>query len=186
MNKERLIELRNKLERKYISYDGSDTLYEITQYELEQRKNEDGAVSNLEKYYERLITKLELNGKMFDELMISAVYKLFYKKEDIDSEMGIPYMGAKPLKDYIIISFGCYKAINGDEQYHSDPEDIYSECYDEFIVSFDEFKTALEKRGYDIGTITSFDEIEEIIKNERIPVTFFSKRFSNAKKIVKE
>ena len=186
MSKERLIELRNKLERKYISYDGSDTLYEITQYELEQRKNEEAAVGNLEKYYESLITKLQLNGKMFDELMISAVYKLFYKKEDIDSEMGIPYIGAKPLQDFIIISFSCYKAINGDEQYHSDPEDIYSGCYDEFIVSFDEFKSVLEKRGYYIGTITSFDEIEEIINNEKIPVTFFSKRISNAKKLVKE
>ena len=186
MSKERLIELKNKLESKYVSYDGCGTSGVITQYELEQNQNVQGAITNLENYFESLITKLELNGKLFDELMISAVYKLFYKKEDIDSEMGIPYMGAKPLKDFIIISFSCYKGVYGDEQYDSDPEDIYKGCYDEYIVSFDEFKIALEQNGFDVGTIKSFDEIENIINEGEMPITFFSIKFTKNKRLVKE
>ena len=189
MNKEKLIELKKKLESKYISSNGEDTFDEITQFEIEQKKNEQGAVNNLENYFEQLITKLELDGKNFDELMISAVYKLFYKKEDIDDNMNIPILDAKPLKDFVIVSFGCYEGVNGDEVFHSDPEEIYKGCYDEFIVSFDEFKTVLEQKGFDVGTIKSFDEIESIVnkgKNKnKIPVTFFSIKFTKSKKLVK-
>lgn len=186
MSKERLIELKKKLESKYVSYDGSDTSDVITQYELEQKQNAQGAVNNLENYFEKLITKLELDGKKFDELMVSAVYKLFYKKEDIDDDMNIPVLSAKPLKDFIIVSFGCYRGVDGSETYHSDPEEIYKGCYDEFIVSFDEFKIALEQNGFDVGTIKSFDEIERIINKGKIPVTFFSIKFTESKKLVKE
>lgn len=185
MSKERLIELKSKLESKYVSYDGSDASGAISQYELEQKQNVQGAITNLENYFESLITKLELNGKLFDELMISAVYKLFYKYEDIDEVLNTT-ANVNPLKDLIVVSFGCYKAINGDEQYDSDPEDIYKGCYDEYIVSFDELKIALEQNGFDVGTIKSFDEIENIINNGKIPVTFFSIKFTKNKRLVKE
>lgn len=98
MSKERLIELKSKLESKYVSYDGSDASGVITQYELEQKQNIQGAITNLENYFESLITKLELNGKLFDELMISAVYKLFYKYEDIDEVLNTT-ANVNPLKD---------------------------------------------------------------------------------------
>lgn len=185
MSKERLIELKSKLESKYVSYDGSDASGVITQYELEQKQNIQGAITNLENYFESLITKLELNGKLFDELIISAVYKLFYKYEDIDEVLNTT-ANVNPLKDLIVVSFGCYKAINGDGQYHSDPEDIYKGCYDEYIVSFDEFKIALEQNGFDVGTIKSFGEIVDIINNGKIPVTFFSIKFTKNKRLVKE
>lgn len=190
MSKEKLIELKNKLNSKYISYNGDDIFEEITQFEIEQKKNEMSAIINLENYFESLVTNLTLNGKIFDELIISATYKLFYKKEDIDDNMNIPILNAKPLKDFVIVSFGCYEGVNGDEVFHSDPEEIYKGCYDEFIVSFDEFKTVLEQKGFDVGTIKSFDEIESIVnkgKNKnKIPVTFFSIKFTKSKKLVKE
>ncbi len=186
MSKERLIELKKKLETKYISSNGDDTFDEITQFAIEQRKNEQGAANNLENYFEQLITKLELDGKKFDELMISAVYKLFYKKEDIDDNRNIHVLNAVPLREFVIVSFGCYEGVDGDKIFHSDPEDIYKGCYDEYIVSFDEFKTVLEQNGFDIGTIKSFDEIESIINKGKIPVTFFKVKFNKNKRLVKE
>ena len=186
MSKEKLIELKKKLERKYVGYDGTGTFEEITQFEIEQKKNEQGAISNLDNYFTNLITNLSLNGKMYDELMISAVYRLFYKKEDINDDMGMPNECAKPLQDFVVVSFGCYKAINGNESYDSDPEEIYDGCYDEFIVSFNDLKIALEQNGFDIGTIKSFEEIESITNDGRIPVTFLPIQFYKTKKLTKE
>lgn len=186
MSKERLIELKKKLESEYVSYDGSDTSDVITLYEIEQSENEKGAVNNLVDYFDALITKLDASRKNYDKLEISAVYKLFYKKENIDEMMNTPIKNAVPLKDFVIISFGCYRATDGLRKYNSDPEDIYDGCYNEFIVSFEKFKKFLIQRGFDIGTISSFDEIENMIKNGLIPITFYELEFNKSKRLIKE
>ena len=53
-------------------------------------------------------------------------------------------------------------------------------------MSFNDLKIALEQNGFDIGTIKSFEEIESITNDGRIPVTFFPIQFSKTKKLTKE
>lgn len=187
MSKEKLIELKKKLESEYVSYDGSDTSDVITLYEIEQSENEKGAVNNLVDYFDALIYKLDASRNNYDKLEISAVYKLFYKKENIDEMVNNnPTTNTVPLKDFVIISFGCYRATDGLREYNSDPEDIYDGCYNEFIVSFEKFKKFLNQRGFGIGTISSFDEIENMIKNGLIPITFYELEFNKSKRLIKE
>lgn len=186
MKKEMLIELKKKIESKYVSYDVNDTGDIISLFEIEQRRNERGAANCLEKYLENLIIKLGIYGKKYDELAISAICKLFYRVEDIDRDENIPLVGAKPLTNFVVISFGCYKAIDNDSVFHSDPEEIYSGCYDEFIISFDEFKSFLEDNGFGIDSVKSFADIESSINNQRVPVTFFTMKFPKNKFKIKE
>ena len=186
MSIEKLIELKNKIESKYVSYDVNDTGDIISLFEIEQRKDERGAINNLENYLESLIIKLGIDGKKYDELSISAICKLFYRAEDIDKEDNVPLVSAKPLSDFVVISFGCYKAIYGDSVFDSDPEEIYSGCYNEFIVSFGEFKSILVDNGFGIDSIKSFADIENSINNDRVPVAFFTRKFSKNKGKIKE
>lgn len=186
MSIEKLIELKNKIESKYVSYDVNDTGDIISLFEIEQRKDERGAINNLENYLENLIIKLGIDGKKYDELSISAICKLFYRAEDIDKEDNVPLLGAKPLTDFVVISFGCYKAVDGDSVFDSDPEGIYSGCYNEFIVSFGEFKSILVDNGFDMNSIKSFADVERFINNGRVPVAFFTMKFSKNKGKIKE
>ena len=187
MNKEMLINLKEKLERKYIAIDNRGISNAITEYEIGQKENEKEALDNLENYFEALITKLSMEGKCFDKLEISAVYEVFYKENEIDEEnYDLPFENARPLKDYVIISFGCYRATDGVRKYHSDPEDIYDGCYKECVVSFSKFKKLLEERGFNIGIIDSFDEIVSKVKHGDIPITFYEIQFTKDKKLIKE
>ena len=83
MNKEYLIKMKRKLETKVSienAYGGSG---ELSQYEIEQRIDTLGAVQNIEKYFESVITYFSSKGMKYDEITLKPLFSLIVKEKEL-------------------------------------------------------------------------------------------------------
>lgn len=162
MNKDELKKLKRKLETKvYIenAYSGSE---KITQYEIEQKIDTLGAVENIEKYYESIITYFSKNEVKYDEITLVPFFSLVIKERDLDSNTIIK-SNAKPLPKLVTIRINGFYCIDGKEIFDADPDCIYDENFKEYVVVLDEFINLLEQKGYIYTGLKSVEEIKDKI-----------------------
>lgn len=188
MEKKDLLKLKDKLEQKVVMIDEVDN-YKISLYELELKKNDSKIVAeSFEKYFEAVMRYYAQLGTEYDEIQLMLGFGVFFKEEDIDDrEYPIEYKnGVKAINNYVKVGVNCFYCLDEEKRFSNDPETVYpNNCYKEFIVSFDELKTAFEEYGFILDENASLESIAEKIITQKIPVFKLSLKFSKYKKLVK-
>lgn len=188
MEKKDLLKLKEKLEQKIVMVDEIDN-YKMTLYELELKKDNARFVAeSFENYFKAIMRYYAQLGKGYDEIQLMLGFGVFFKEEDIDDrEYPIEYKnGVKAIDNYVKVGVNCFYCLDEEQRFGNDPETVYpNDCYKEFIVSFDELKTAFEEYGFILDENASLESIAEKIITQKIPVFKLSLKFSKYKKLVK-
>ena len=162
MNKEDLIKMKRKLETKVSienAYGGSG---ELTQYEIEQRIDTLGAVQNVEKYFESVISYFSSKGMKYDEITLKPLFSLIVKEKYLDENTVIK-PNAKPLPKIVAVVINGFYCINGEQKFGDDPDVIYPDNFNEYIVVFDDFIAMLTQRGFSFNGYINIEEIQDEI-----------------------
>lgn len=162
MNKEDLIKMKRKLETKVSienAYGGSG---ELSQYEIEQRIDTLGAVQNIEKYFESVITYFSSKGMKYDEITLKPLFSLIVKEKDLDENTVIK-QNAKPLPKIVAVVVNGFYCINGEQKFGDDPDVIFPDNFNEYIVVLDDFIALLTQRGFSFNGFTNIEELQNEI-----------------------
>lgn len=162
MTKDELKRMKKKLETKvYIedAYSGSKAL---SLFELEQRINTIAATENVKKYFESIIKYFSLKGVKYDEIVLKPFYSLIIKEKDLDDNTVIKE-NAKPLSKLVVVKINGFYCKNKENKIYDDPDIIFSDNYEEFVVILEDFIDLIEKNGFIYNGLKSIQEIQEEI-----------------------
>lgn len=188
MDKKDLLKLKEKLEQKVVMIDEVDN-YKMSLYELELKKNDSKIVAeSFGNYFEAVMKYYAQLGKGYDEIQLMLGFGVLFKEEDIDDrEYPIEYKtGVKPIDNFVKVGVNCFYFVDEEKTFSEDPEIVYpNNCDKEFIVSFDELKSAFKEYGFILDENASLESITEKIIAQKIPVFKLSLKFSKYKKLMK-
>lgn len=158
MTKDELIRLKKKMETKvYIedAYSGSGA---ISLFEIEQKINTVGAVENIEKYFESVITYFSTRGIKYDEITLRPLFSVIVKEKDLD-ERTIIKSNSKPLPGIAVVRVNGFYCMNGEQKFGEDPDVIYSENFNDYVVILDDFIRLLGEKGFDFTGVSTVEEL---------------------------
>lgn len=180
MKKQELINLKKKLEQKVLIFDtwGNEGPYSM--YEIEQRINTEGAVRQIENYFENLIDYFSNKKVKYEEMTIYLQFGMFVAEKYVDKKFYIKE-SAKPVDDLLLVSISGFNYAMEEQIYHEDPESIMKEAYVPFVILFDKFTKLLEEKGFELEGINTFDTITEKIKSNELVKTSITIKFKNKK-----
>ena len=162
MKKVELIRMKRKLETKVFLQNAFGRSEAISQYEIEHRIDTLGAVSNIEKYFESVITYFSSKGVRYDEITLKALFSLIVKEKDLD-DITIIKASAKPIPKLVAVVINGFYCMNNDQKFGDDPDLIYSHNFNEYIVVLDDFINALQQKGFDFVGFTSIEDIKKAL-----------------------
>lgn len=177
MNKEELIKLKQELEkkRKEIKERTYQKRYLVwntivscgyTLEQIEKMTNLEKAIELIERYYEEVIKQHIEKDCDFDsielELSFSNITQYYLEEENKVYE---DRENRKCLPNLIAVQIPGYKCKkNGVSLAEEDmilPDELFEENYDEYIVPYNEFISALQERGFEFDEILSVEDIKE-------------------------
>ena len=159
MSKNELIRLKKKMETKmYIedAYSGSGA---ISLFEIEQKINTAGAVENIEKYFESVITYFSSKGIKYDEITLRPLFSVIVKENDLDDKTIIK-TNSKPLPGVVVVRVNGFYCMNGEQKFGDDPDAIYSENFNDYIVILDDFIRLLGEKGFDFTGVSTIENLK--------------------------
>ena len=164
--KENLLRAKRLLERKcFASDDGSE--YQVEPYlEVIKSIDNEGAFNHIQDYINGAKEYYAENGIAYDEIQLYPRFSLYF-----DSRYADRY-------PYTIVGYE-----NNGKRSTIDPDDIST--YQEFVITFDEFKAMLEASGLTIGYST-FEDILEDYRSYKPTVCKISKGKNKTKILTKE
>lgn len=180
MTKDELIRLKKKMETKvYIgdAYSGSGA---ISLFEIEQKINTVGAVENIEKYFESVITYFSTRGIKYDEITLRPLFSVIVKEKDLD-EKTIIKPNSKPLPGTAVVRINGFYCMNGEQKFGEDPDAIYSENFNDYVVILDDFIRLLGEKGFDFTGVSTVEELRnQVVAGEPsfgdITLSFYKRR----------
>lgn len=162
MTKDELIRLKRKLKTKVYIEDAYSGSGEISLYEIEQKINTIGAVENIEKYFESVITYFSSKGIKYDEITLKPLFSVVVKEKDLyDNTIIKP--NSKPLPGTVVVKVNGFYLMNGEHKFGEDPDTIYSDNFNEYVVLLDDFIRLLEEKGFSFSGITTVEELRDQI-----------------------
>ena len=179
MTKEELMILKRKLESKYYEYDYASTNGLMSEYEIMEEIDNEGAVQNIENYFEAVMKYYSTNNVPYTEIVLhlhSYIYvseKSFDENDELKEKVEI-------LPDIAMMD-ATFMCKNNEEIFGQDPSEIYPEDKG-FIVQMSKFKELLKDRGYELENVTSTEEIKELVLADRPAISRISLRFEKENK----
>ncbi len=162
MNKEELKRLKRKLETKVCIEDAYSGSQQLTQYEIEQRINTLGAIDNIEKYFESIITYFSAKGIKYDEITLVPFFSLIVKEKDLN-ESTVIKNNAKPLPRLVVVRINAFYCMDNHQKIMEDPDTFFKDNFNEYVVVFDDFIKLLKERGFEYSGLCSIDDIQKVI-----------------------
>lgn len=181
--KEELLNFKKLLERKCFASDDSFE-YETENYiDVVRAINNEGAVAYIQDCFSRANQYLANNGIKCDELHLYHRFSLYF---DAEHEGGYPHKDVEPVQDVLRVYVNGVGYSNKGKSSVIDQDDngINDEA-EEFIISFDEFKTLLEDRGITLGYKTT-DQILEDYRDREATVCRITKSKSKTNKLKRD
>lgn len=158
MKKNELLRLKRKIETKvYIedAYSGSEA---ISLFEIEQKINTVGAVENIEKYFEKIITYFSTRGIKYDEITLRPFFSVIVKEKDLDDKTIIK-TNSKPLPGTVVVRVNGFYCKNGEYIFGEDPDAIYSENFNNYVIILDDFIRLLGEKGFEFTGVSTVEEL---------------------------
>lgn len=162
MTKEELKRMKRKLETKVYIEDAYSGSGEISQFEIEKRIDTLGAIENIERYFESVITYFSLKGIKYDEINLKPFFSLIVKEKELD-DITVIKTNVKPIPKVVAVRINGFYCMNEEQKFDVDPDDIFPNNFDEYIVVFDDFISLLEQKGFNYSGLGSIEEIQREI-----------------------
>lgn len=160
MTKDELIRLKKKMETKVYIEDAFSGSGAISLFEIEQKINTAGAVENIEKYFESVITYFSSKGIKYDEITLRPLFSVIVKEKDLD-ENTIIKSNSKPLPGTAVVRINGFYCTNGEQKFGDDPDAIYSENFNDYVVILDDFIRLLGEKGFDFTGVSTVEELRD-------------------------
>ena len=160
MTKDELIRLKKKMETKVYIEDAFSGSGAIPLFEKKQKINTAGAVENIEKYFESIIRYFSSKGIKYDEITLKPLFSVIVKEKDLD-EKTIIKSNSKPLPGIVVVRINGFYCMNVEHKFGDDPDAIYSENFNDYVVILDDFIRLLGEKGFDFTGVSTVEEIRD-------------------------
>ena len=183
MNKEELIQLREKLEkenRRYVPFGihptltgGTDGEYISKSYrlgEIKTKKLDDKAVSAITNNFEAMIIYLAKRKVLYDEIDIVLLFNVFVENDgSIDIKSDKLRRGNRILDDYALLKIygSIVKSDNKTIEIPTHEIKGYIGSNSDFIVDFYSFVQKLNEQGFTLRGLSDFTELKSKVMNEK-------------------
>lgn len=183
MNKEELIQLKEKLERenrRYVPYGIYSTLtggtngeYAKKSYrlsEIKAKKDIDKPVSAVTNNFEAIITYLAKRKVVYDEIDLVMFFSVFVENDGtIDIKSDKLKKGTRILDDIVLLNFYGTKVKDNNEIIDIPTHEIkgYIDSDNHFLVNFSEFTQKLEEQGFSLRGINDFTDLKNRVVNDK-------------------
>lgn len=162
MKKEKLKRLKKELETKVYIEDAFSATGPITLYEINKKIDTTGAVENIENYFKKIITYFSIKNIKYDEITLRCLFSIIVKEEDLDQKTIIK-TNSNPLKDLVVLKVNGFYCKNKEQTILEDPDIIYENNFNEYIISLDDFIKIIIKSGLDFNGFNTIEEIKQQI-----------------------
>lgn len=181
--KENLLRTKRLLERKcFASDDGSE--YQVEPYlEVVKAIDNEGAFNHIQDYINGAREYYARNGIEYDEVQLYPRFSLYFDSRYAERYPYTIEKKVKPIQDILRVYVNAVGYENNGNRSTVDPDDIST--YQEFVITFDEFKAMLEASGLTIGYST-FEDILEDYRSYKPTVCKISKSKNKIKILTKE
>lgn len=181
--KENLLRVKRMLERKcFASNDGSE--YGIESYlDVVKSIDNEGAFNHIQDYINGAREYYSRNGIGYDEIQLYPRFSLYFDSRYADRYPSAIEKKVKPIQDILRVYVNGVGYESNGKRSTIDPDDIST--YQEYVITFNEFKAMLEESGLTIG-YSSFEEILEDYRNYKPTVCKISKGKNKIKNLIKE
>lgn len=181
--KENLLRTKKLLERKcFASNDGSE--YQVEPYlEVVKSIDNEGAFNHIQDYINGAREYYARNGIEYDEIQLYPRFSLYFDSRYSDRYPFTIENKVKPIQDILRIYVNAVGYENNGTRSTVDPDDIST--YQEFVITFDEFKEMLEANKLTMSYST-FEDILEDYRSYRPTVCKIAKVKSKIKMLTKE
>ena len=181
--KENLLRVRRLLERKCFGADEACEGFVEPYLDIVESIDNDGAFNHVQEYINGIREYCERNGISYDEIEVSLRFGFYFDSRYESRSSYTIENRTKPIQDLLhvyvnsvgYISNGVYSSVDYDE---------ISE-YQDFVITFDDFKALLEESGLSLS-ISSFEDVLENYRNYNPTVCKISKGNSKLKKLLKD
>lgn len=180
MTKEELIKLKKKLDNKFYEYNESLTNGPMSEFEILESIDNEGAIQNLEDYFESVIKYYSKKESDFNEIIIYLKSSIFVSKDSFNDEYELKEK--VHILDDIALIDATFMCKNDTEFFGEDPTIVYPEEKGEFIIQISKFKELLKERGYELEIITSTEDIKQLVLSGKPAVAQISLSFVNKNK----
>ena len=181
--KESLLRAKRMLERKcFASNDGSEYGIELYLDVVKSIDNE-GAFNHIQDYINGAREYYSKNGIEYDEIQLYPRFSLYFDSRYADRYPYAIENKVKPIQDILRIYVNAVGYENNGKRSTIDPDDIST--YQEYVITFDEFKAMLEASGLSLG-YSSFEDILKDYRNYKPTVCKISKGKNKIKILTKE
>jgi len=180
MEKQKLLNLKKKIEEKFYIYDAFSSEGPISMFEIEQRTNTQGAVKHVGKYFESLIQYLSNKEIKYDEITLYLQFSIFISEKYVDKHF-YRKDNAKAMNDYVVVRISGFDCKKNNQIHHEDPELIIENDTESFIISFNQFITLLSLNGFELEGINSFEEISQRISSDKLASAKITINFTDKK-----
>ena len=181
--KENLLRAKRLLERKcFASDDGSE--YEVEPYlEVVKSIDNEGAFNHIQDYINGAREYYTRNGIEYGEIQLYPRFSLYFDSRYADRYPYIIENKVKPIQDILRVYVNAVGYENNGARSTIDSDDIST--YQEFVITFDEFKAMLEASGLTMGYSTIEDILEDY-RSYKPTVCKISKSKNKIKTLTKE
>ena len=160
MTKDELIRLKRKMETKVYIEDAFSGSEAISLFEIEQKINTVVAIENIEKYFESIIAYYSSKGIKYDEITLRALFSIIVKEKDLDDKTIIK-SNSKPLPGTAVVRINGFYCMNGEQKFGDDPDAIYSENFNDYVIILDDFIKLLKEKGFDFTGVSTVEELRD-------------------------
>ncbi len=183
MNKEELIQLKEKLERenrRYVPFGlhltltgGTSGEYLNKSYrlgEIKAKKETNQSISAITNNFEAIITYLAKKKIVYDEIDLIMFFSVFAENNgSIDIKSDKLIKGTRILDDFAVLNIYGYDVKNGAEVIDVPAQEVkgYNSTYGGFVINFSEFVQKLNEQGFALSGISNFQELKNRVINEK-------------------
>lgn len=181
--KENLLRTKRLLERNCFASDDVSE-YAVEPYlEVVKSIDNEGAFNHIQDYINGAREYYARNGIEYVEIQLYPRFSLYFDSRYADRYPYAIKNKVKPIQDILRVCVNAVGYKNNETRSTVDSGDISS--YQEFVITFDEFKAMLEASGLTIG-YSAFEDILEDYRNYKPTVCKISKGKNKIKIITKE
>ena len=183
MNKEELIQLREKLEkenRQYIPFGLHSTLTGgvVGEYlnkrfrlaDIRAKKEADQSVNAITNNFEALITHLAKKQAAYDEIDLIMLFSVFVEDNgSIDVKSDRLKKDTRILDDFVVLHLYGYDVKYAEKIIDVPVQDIrgYNSAYNGFVINFSDFVQKLNNQGFSLSGINNFQDLKSRVINEK-------------------
>ena len=162
--KENLLRIKRLLERKcFASNYGSE--YDVEPYlEVVQSIDNEGAFNYIQDCIAKAKEYFDKNQIVYDEIQLFPIFSLYFDSKYSDRYPYVIENKIKPIQDILRIYINGVGYENNKIRSTVDPDEIISN--QEFVITFNEFKTMLETNGLSLEYSTFSDILKDYRNNK--------------------